>query len=215
VAAYLLTGFVLRLVMNKMIHAVLVAVILCSCLMLGGCGDGNSSSVTGSGATMGGTGQQVVLKRPDTPAEIIASGGINKVTLSWNAVNGAESYNIYWSSAPGVSPETGHKITGATSPFQHDNLFVSQTYFYVVTAVNRDGESVASQQVSTVSANDGANLYAIYCASCHGDLPVTTIVGGTPEKITAAIAANTGGMGTLTTLVKSQIDIIAAKLPCH
>ncbi|KAB0670404.1 hypothetical protein F6V30_09640 [Oryzomonas sagensis] len=138
------------------------------------------------------------------------------VTLAWNPVPGATSYNIYWSANPGVTTATGIKISGVSSPYHHDGLLVSQTYFYVVTAVNGSGEeSPASEQVATVSATGGANLYTAYCAGCHGPLAASTIMDGTPDHIKAAIAANTGGMGTLTTLTTDQIDIIAQLLPCH
>lgn len=200
--------------MEKKTAVIFAAAIACICSILFGCGESGNSG-TGSSLVTSSSDQTAVSKRPDVPTGVTATGGINTVTLAWNAVNGADSYNVYWSSAPGVTPASGTKITGATSPLQHEGLFVSQTYFYVVTAVNNDGESVASSQVATVSATDGANLYAVYCATCHGDMASTSIKNGTADKINAAIAANSGGMGALSSLWASQIDTIAAKLPCH
>lgn len=200
--------------MKHVSKTILVAAMVCICSLATGCGDSNTA---GTGSTPSGdiNSQLPVHKLPDPPAVVEATGGSNKVTLTWNGVSGADSYNIYWSSAPGVTPATGTKISGVTSPYQHDGLFVSQTYFYVVTAVNSNGESIASHQVATVSANNGADLYDIFCTGCHGPLASTTIMGGTPEKVTAAIANNTGGMGGLSTLTSDQINNISLKLPCH
>ena len=81
------------------------------------------------------------------PGEITATPGDGQITIAWAAENDATSYNIYWSTTPGVTPENGTKITGATSPFIHSGL-ANGTYYYVVTSVNKDGESAPSAEVS-------------------------------------------------------------------
>lgn len=80
-----------------------------------------------------------------------ATGGVNQTTISWNGVNGATSYNIYWSTSSGVTPANGTKITGVTSPYVHTGLTAATTYYYVATAVNSVGESVPSLQVSATT----------------------------------------------------------------
>jgi len=190
--------------MKKFILYTFAVCLLLGSLALSGCGGGGTAG-----------GGPPVAKAPAAPTGVTATGGINKVTLVWDPVPGADSYNIYWSTNPQVTTATGTKITGATSPYQHVGLLISETYFYIVTAVNADGESVASTQAATVVATDGANLYNNNCAGCHGPITSTTIMDGTPDRIKAAIAANTGGMGRLSTLTSDQIDIIAQQLPCH
>jgi mono/diheme cytochrome c family protein len=180
--------------------------LLVLCMALAGCGGGGSDSA----------GSAPSAKVPASPAGITAVGGINEVTLTWDAVSGADSYNIYWSDQPGVTPATGTKISAAVSPYTHKGLYISQTYYYVVTAVNAAGESIASTQASTVSTGNGASLYATNCAGCHGaDVAATTIKNGTVPNIKAAIAANTGGMGSLSSLTDDDINAIAVILPCH
>jgi len=150
------------------------------------------------------------------PAALVATGGINKVTLTWDPVPGATYYNIYWSADPGVGKATGTRITTLASPYEQQGLTVSQTYYYVVTAVNDAGESAASSQAATVVSSDGAALYQSYCANCHGPLTSTSIKDGMPDNIRAAIAADRGGMAWLGNLLTSeQIDLIAERLPCH
>lgn len=118
---------------------------------------------------------------PAAPA-VSAVGGVSLTTVSWNGVNGASSYNIYWSSISGVTPATGTKIANAVSPYVHTGLIASTTYYYVVTAVNAAGESAPSAQVSAttitaqsvpgapigVSAVGGANQATISWAAVAG-----------------------------------------------
>jgi mono/diheme cytochrome c family protein len=172
--------------------------------LLAGCGGGGEAGAASS-----------VAKTPAAPTGLVAVGGVNKVTLTWDPVAGADTFNIYWSITPGVTPASGSKISGATSPYEHLGLYVSQTYFYIVTAVTNGVESVASSQAATVAATDGANLYVTHCAGCHGPALTTTITNGTVDKIKAAIAADRGGMGSLSTLTAEQVNSIAAQLPCH
>jgi mono/diheme cytochrome c family protein len=61
-------------------------------------------------------------------------------------------------------------------------------------------------------AIDGAALYTQSCAGCHGALATSSKRGATSAQIQAAIAANRGGMGSLSGLSTAQIDAIAAAL---
>lgn len=110
---------------------------------------------------------------PAAPATVTATGGTNQVSLSWAAVSGATSYNVYWSTTTGVTKTNGTKLTGVTSPYTHTGLSAGTPYYYIVTAVNSAGESAASAQVTGVTAGtaiDGAALYLQYCDGCHGAL---------------------------------------------
>lgn len=119
---------------------------------------------------------------PAAPAGVTATGGANQVSLSWPAVSGATSYNIYWATASGVTT-SGTKITVATSPYVQTGLAASTTYYYIVTAVNAAGQSVASAQVSAatnapvlvipaapagVTATGGANQVSITWSAVSG-----------------------------------------------
>jgi predicted nucleic acid-binding Zn ribbon protein len=84
---------------------------------------------------------------PSAPTGVTATAGKGQVTISWNAVSGATSYNIYWSTTSGVTKTNGIKIANATSPYLH-KVSIGTEYYYIVTAVNSSGESVESAQVS-------------------------------------------------------------------
>jgi hypothetical protein len=85
---------------------------------------------------------------PAAPTGVTATAGNTQVTIAWSPVSGATSYNIYWSTTPGVTTATGTKITGASNPYIQTGRTNGTTYYYVVTAVNGNGESPASAQVS-------------------------------------------------------------------
>ncbi|WP_298438869.1 DUF5666 domain-containing protein [Geobacter sp.] len=147
---------------------------------------------------------------PSAPTGVTATGGTNSVTVSWTAVTGATSYNLYWSTTTGVTTATGTKITGVTSPYRQTLLNANTTYFYIVTAMNAVGESVASSQVSaTTSALDGVALYGTNCAGCHNPLATSSKKNRTAAQIQAAINGNVGGMGFLSTLTAAQVQAIA------
>jgi len=147
---------------------------------------------------------------PAAPTGVTATGSTNEVTVSWAAVTGATSYNLYWSLTTGVTTATGTKIAGVTSPFSHMGLAANTTYYYIVTALNSAGESLPSSQVSAItSVLDGVALYASNCASCHGPLATSTKLGRTAAQIQSAITNNVGGMGFLSSLTPAQVQAIA------
>jgi fibronectin type 3 domain-containing protein len=69
------------------------------------------------------------------------------VTLAWDNVPKAISYNIYWTDSPGVTSLNGNKIANAQNPHTIKGLKPG-TYYFVVTAVNEFGESEESAELS-------------------------------------------------------------------
>jgi fibronectin type 3 domain-containing protein len=87
------------------------------------------------------------------PASEIAGG---KVTLSWNNIPGAISYNIYFSRTAGVTPWNGFKIPSASNPITVIDLDAGKTYYFAITVVGNSGESgVLSEKAYTVTNKDG------------------------------------------------------------
>lgn len=90
---------------------------------------------------------------PAKPSGIVVSGGDGQVTVSWGAVTGATSYNIYYGTAAGVTTGAGIKVANVTTPQIVTGLTNGTPYFFVVTAVNAGGESgVSSEKNATPAA---------------------------------------------------------------
>jgi len=91
------------------------------------------------------------VRREPGPAGIggtVLTTTVQDVRISWDAVEGAVSYTIYWSKAPGTSRKAGTPIVNVVSPYLHTGLDEGQKYYYVVTASGPSGESPESQEVS-------------------------------------------------------------------
>jgi fibronectin type 3 domain-containing protein len=89
---------------------------------------------------------------PSAPTGVNGTPGAGSATISWTVVAGV-SYNIFYSTSPGVSTATGTKVTGATSPAIVPNLIRGVPYYFVVTAENAAGESGISTPEVTVTPN--------------------------------------------------------------
>lgn len=108
-----------------------------------------------------------VVTIPAAPAGVSAAGGANQVSISWSAVSGATSYNIYYATATGVTKTSGAKIINATSPYIQTGLAAGTTYYYIVTAANSAGEGLASSQASAATNAPPAQT----CGTCHAIPP--------------------------------------------
>jgi fibronectin type 3 domain-containing protein len=83
---------------------------------------------------------------PSAPTGLTATGGNAQVSLSWNASNGAATYNIYRGTTSGSETLLQSSVSGTT--FTDTGVTNGTTYFYEVTAVNAGGESGKSNEAS-------------------------------------------------------------------
>jgi hypothetical protein len=89
---------------------------------------------------------------PATPTGLAAAAGQNQIGLTWNAVSGATSYNVYRSTAPGGEGVIPFKTGLTTSSYTDPGLVTGVTYYYMVSAVGATGEGDASSEASAVAA---------------------------------------------------------------
>lgn len=85
---------------------------------------------------------------PDATPEKAPSAANAQATLAWDDVPGAIAYNIYWRNQPGVTKDNGQKIANVKNPHTLKGLLSGKTYFLVVTAVSKNGESRVSEEIS-------------------------------------------------------------------
>ena len=83
------------------------------------------------------------------PRSLAVKAGDTEIFLSWMEVPGAQSYNLYFSTAPHITIQGATKIEGVTNPYTHEGLTNDTPYFYAVTATFEDGtESGVSEEVT-------------------------------------------------------------------
>lgn len=71
-----------------------------------------------------------------------------QVTVTWDKVPQAVSYNIYWKDSPGVTRQNGKKIANVMNPYTIKGLERGKKYYMVVTAVAPSGEGKESEELS-------------------------------------------------------------------
>ena len=102
------------------------------------------------------------LPPPAAPTGLSATASNNTVTLTWMASSGATSYNVKRSLTSGneltVTNVTGTNVVDA-------GLAYNATYYYVVSALNTDGEGANSSEASATTAG------------LHGAVTVTNSTG--------------------------------------
>lgn len=161
---------------------------------------------------LGGTAQP-----PPVPTGLSVTPGNAQVQLSWNAAAGATSYNVKRSTTSGGPYTTVTSVAGTS--FTNTGLTNGTTYFYVVSAVNANGESANSTQVSatpvaanfTLAANpssltinrgaSGTSTIAITRSGGFSSgiaLSVTGLPGGVTSAFNPASATGTSSVLTLT-----------------
>lgn len=102
----------------------------------------------------GGSGEEPWRFDPGIPAkvtEVTAVSGFELVTLSWKPSTYATSYNVYYvpaSTASGVTRTNGTRLSIDGANVVISGLQNDTKYFFMVTALNRDGESTDSDQAS-------------------------------------------------------------------
>ena len=126
-------------------------------------------------------------------ASVLTSG---RVTLSWNDVPGAEFYEIYMSTSPGVTKINSYKISDVTPPVTITDLEPGTTYYFMVTVVSDSGESQKSKEVSyTIADIEGFIEFGdlIYQAEADAKAPASSSAGDqrAAKRAAAAIPAAT------------------------
>jgi chitin-binding protein len=91
---------------------------------------------------------------PSAPTNPSATAGNAQVVVSWTAASGATGYNVKRSTTSGGPySNVGANVTGTS--FTNTGLTNGTTYYYVVTALNANGESPVSTQVSGTPTGGG------------------------------------------------------------
>jgi fibronectin type 3 domain-containing protein len=177
--------------------------------VLAACGGSDSTTPT-----------QTIAVAPVAPTSLSVEPGDEMNTVQWPAVQGATSYNLYWSETTPVTTLSS-RITGVVSPYEHTGLANGTLIYYAVTAVNEVGESGLSSMIGaapvapvlaapttvTATASDssvtlawtpvsGADSYTVYWSTTPDPTPggagVTRIANIQDTSFTLSGLTNSG-----------------------
>lgn len=133
---------------------------------------------------------------PGAPSNLNATAASSsQINLSWQASpTSGVTYNVHRSTTSGFSPSSANLVASGISgtTFSDTGLAASTTFFYLVTAVNSNGESAPSNQASaTTQAGGGiprSNTLFILAGATQsntGALSFTAGSGATTDTIPA------------------------------
>jgi fibronectin type 3 domain-containing protein len=128
---------------------------------------------------------------PAAPPSPMATGGYERVNLSWGAVPGAVSYRIYRANASGAEGGTPVATGVASTSFVDSGLNDGLPYYYQITAVSSGGEGSRSVEVSAVPLAHHLMVVAPATASAGTAFTITV------SARNAANAILTGYRGTI------------------
>jgi hypothetical protein len=112
------------------------------------------------------------------PAGLTAMAGAAQISLQWSPSAGATGYNLKVSTTNG-GPYTTVATGLTTTNFLHSNLLVGTSYFYVVSALNANGESENSAPAGAVPVTGTTVKPVIRDIRMDGDSLVVTGTNGT------------------------------------
>mgnify|MGYP001559913916 CR=1 FL=1 len=145
------------------------------------------------------------LAVPGAPATVTVLAGNRQVSLSWDIVTGATSYNIYWSTTPPVTTSSS-KIAGRTTNiYTHTGLTAWTPYYYRVAAVNANGAEGDLSAEASATPNDGTVVPTLADAKA-----MTADLRDTAQSLTnyreRGVTASNGVIDNAATNLKAEID---------
>jgi chitodextrinase len=145
-------------------------------------------------ASLSGTG--VNAQAPAAPSNLNATAvSSSQINLSWTASStSGVTYNVYRSTTTGFAISSATRIaTGVTgTSFSNTGLSASTTFFYLVTAVNSNGESAPSNEASATTQSGGGTANGPISINAGGGAAGSFVAdagfsGGSPVSTNAAI----------------------------
>ena len=161
----------------------------------------SQSSASQSSSSVSSSSSSSQASRPQAPTNLVATPGNARVTLTWTASTGATSYGVKRATASN-GPYT--QLTTVTSASYADTGAVNGTlYFYVVTAINTQGTSANSAQVSAtpvaaITVPPVPTLVVAVSINSQVSLTWVASLGATSYKVKRA-TSSTGAYSQLAT----------------
>jgi pectin methylesterase-like acyl-CoA thioesterase/PKD repeat protein len=150
-----------------------------------------------AGTATSDTATLVLIGVPPVAPTLTATAGVNQVALSWSTSPSASSYNVKRSTTSGGSYVT---VTNTTATSLVDTGLVNgTTYYYVVSALNSQGEGANSSEVSATPTCVTPSVPGNPSASV-GNAQVTLSWGASTPATSYNIKRSTVNGGPYTTI---------------
>lgn len=169
-----------------------------------------TATVTATSGTVSGTAAATVVL--GVPTGLTATTNDAYISLAWQPIVGATSYNVYQASSPQATSSVVQSVTGNSTI--DSNIILGKTYYYQVSAVAATSESGLSSQVSVMPA---ANLKPV--VKMTTPIRGTSATAGTSLLLTAAAMPRSGTISSVGFfMVPAQYDgsgnpVVAAGTP--
>jgi DNA/RNA endonuclease G (NUC1)/fibronectin type 3 domain-containing protein len=147
-------------------------------------------SAVGFGGEGANSSPEITATSMSAPTGLAATPGNAHVVLNWTAVAGATGYNVKRSTSTGTETTIA---SPATNTYDDVTAANATQYFYVVTATNANGESLASSEVNATPAAPGvlvlSQLYGgagcgtVGCSTYKNDYVEIFNRGGSPVNV--------------------------------
>ncbi|MGE5328700.1 MAG: S-layer homology domain-containing protein, partial [Deltaproteobacteria bacterium] len=142
------------------------------------------------------------VEAPAAPTGVVASASSGKVTVSWNAVEGAEGYKVYMSTTSGSYGDPLETVAANVYSYSAEGLTNGVTYFFVVKSNSAQGVSGYSNEVSGTphSSGGGSNPTTPPSTTTSGT-GINILVNGNIQNAGTASTTTNNGQTTTTIAV--------------
>jgi O-glycosyl hydrolase/fibronectin type 3 domain-containing protein len=149
------------------------------------------------------TTQAPPVQAPSAPGVVTTIAGDGKVTISWVAVSGAATYNLYYATGATVTA-SGIKVSGVTSPYVQTGLTNGQQYAIAITAVNSAGESGLSPVQTATPQPPAPGIPAISAATAgNASVTVTWVAAAGAQSYNLYYQAGTSVVAATATKIQN------------
>lgn len=138
---------------------------------------------------------------------LVACWGDTKLSLTAPAVANAKSYNLYWSTTPGVTRANGTKIPNVTLPYLHMGLVNGTALHYVLTAV--DASQVESSESNEATGLPDSTIHDMLAFQSYSfkSIDIADCLSRYSDGATATTRTLTGGNTKLGTTYYGEVAI--------
>ena len=127
--------------MKKYLRSSIYILFMITAFLFTGCGEENKEKKKDLGSEF-------------IPANVSATSSLGEIIVSWDAVSGADSYNLYWAGTSGVTTMAGTLVAGVTSPHTMGGLANGTARFFIVVAVFAGTEDAPSTEATAIVPYD-------------------------------------------------------------